>query len=84
MQGFIVGRPSTWAQLYHGANPDRTGSKLEVQAEALVKNKALRALAEYDDPSSTNIAIVLFRYRPAEPRPFTEPPDQIKKELQFD
>ena len=67
------------AQLYHGANPDRPDPKLEVQAEALVKKNGFASLAEYDDVS-TNIAIV-FSGIDHQTKTFTEPPDQIKKEI---
>ena len=67
------------AQLYHGVNPDRPDPKLEVQAEALVKKNGFASLAEYDDVS-TNIAIVLSGID-QQTKTFTEPPDQIKKEI---
>ena len=67
------------AQLYHGANPDRPNPKLEGQAEALVKKNGFTSLAEYDDVS-TNIAIVLSGID-HQTKTFTEPPDQIKKEI---
>jgi hypothetical protein len=78
MQGFIVVFEHM-AQLYHGANPDRPDPKLEVQAEALVKKNGFASLAEYDDVS-TNIAIVLSSID-HQTKIFTEPPDQIKKEI---
>jgi len=67
------------AQLYHGANPDRPDPTLEGQAEALVKKNGFASLAEYDDVS-TNIAIVLSGID-QQSKTFTEPPDQIKKEI---
>src|ERR1700736_965658 len=78
MQGFIV-VSEHMAQLYHGANPDRPDPKLEVQAEALVKKNGFASLAEYDDVS-TNIAIV-FSGIDHQTKTFTEPPDQIKREI---
>ena len=78
MQGFIV-VSEHMAQLYHGENPDRPDPKLEVQAEALVKKNGFASLAEYDDVS-TNIAIVLSGID-QQTKTFTEPPDQIKKEI---
>jgi hypothetical protein len=78
MKGFIV-VSEHMAQLYHGANPDRPDPKLEVQAEALVKKNGFASLAEYDDVS-TNIAIVLSGID-RQTKTFTEPPDQIKKEI---
>jgi hypothetical protein len=78
MQGFIV-VSEHMAQLYHGANPDRPDPTLEGQAEALVKKNGFASLAEYDDVS-TNIAIVLSGID-RQTKTFTEPPDQIKKEI---
>ena len=78
MQGFIV-VSEHMAQLYHGENPDRPDPKLEAQAEALVKKNGFASLTEYDDVS-TNIAIVLSGID-RQTKTFTEPPDQIKKEI---
>ena len=78
MQGFIV-VSEHMAKLYHGANPDRPDPKLEVQAEALVKKNGFASLAEYDNVS-TNIAIVISGID-QQTKNFTEPPDQIKKEI---
>src|ERR1700738_1516852 len=79
MQGFIV-VSEHMAQLYHGANPDRPDPKLEVQAEALVKKNGFASLADYNDDLSTNTAIVLSGVD-QQTKTFTEPPDQIKKEI---
>ena len=70
MQGFIAVSEDL-GQLYDGANPDKPDPKLEPEAEALVKKNGFASLAEYESfPAST-------RRR----RKFTEPPDQIKREI---
>ena len=79
MQGFIV-VSEHMAQLYHGANRDRAGSKTGgASARLWLKKNGFASLAEYDDVS-TNIAIVLSGID-QQTKTFTEPPDQIKKEI---
>jgi hypothetical protein len=78
MQGFIA-VSEHMGQLYDGANPDRPDPKLEAQAEALVKKNGFASLAEYDDVS-VNIAMIISGID-QQTKKFTEPPDQIKKEI---
>ena len=78
MQGFIAVFEDI-AQLYDGANPDRPDPKLEAQAEALVKKNGFASLAEYDDVT-VNIAMIMSGID-RQTKTFTEPPDQIKKEI---
>ena len=78
MQGFIA-VSEDMAQLYDGANPDKPDPKLEAQAEALVKKNGFASLAEYDDVSM-NIAMIMSGID-QQTKKFTEPPDQIKKEI---
>jgi hypothetical protein len=77
-QGFIV-VSEHMAQLYNGTNPDRPDPKLEAQAEALVKQNGFASLAEYDDVT-VNIAMIMSGID-RQTKTFTEPPDQIKKEI---
>ena len=62
-----------------GTNPDRPDPKLEAQAEALVKQNGFASLAEYDDVT-VNIAMIMSGID-RQTKTFTEPPDQIKKEI---
>ena len=78
MQGFIAVSEDL-GQLYDGANPDKPDPKLEPEAEALVKKNGFANLAEYDNVSM-NIAMIISGIDP-QTKKFTEPPDQIKKEI---
>ena len=78
MQGFIAVSEDL-GQLYDGANPDKPDPKLEPEAEALVKKNGFASLAEYDNVSM-NIAMIISGIDP-QTKKFTEPPDQIKKEI---
>ena len=78
IQGFIA-VSEDMAKLYDGANPDRPDPKREAQAEALVKKNGFASLAEYDDVT-VNIAMIMSGID-RQTKTFTEPPDQIKKEI---
>jgi hypothetical protein len=78
MQGFIA-VSEDMAKLYHNANPDKPDPNLEAQAETLVKKNGFASLAEYDDVSM-NISMVMSGMN-QQTKKFTEPPDQIKKEI---
>ena len=78
IQGFIA-VSEDMAKLYDGANPDRPDPKREAQAEALVKKNGFASLAEYDDVT-VNIAMIMSGID-QQTKKFTEPPDQIKKEI---
>jgi hypothetical protein len=66
------------AKLYDGANPE-SDSKMEAQAEAVVKKNGFANLDEYDDVSF-NISMIMPGIDP-QTKKFTEPPEQIKKEI---
>jgi len=66
-------------KLYDGANPDKPDPKLEAQAEAVAKKNGFESLAQYDDVS-TNITMIMSGVDP-QTKQFTEPPEQIKKEI---
>jgi hypothetical protein len=66
------------AKLYDGANPE-PDPKMEAQAEALVKKNGFASLDEYDDVSF-NISMIMPGIDP-QTKKFTEPPEQIKKEI---
>ena len=78
LQGFIA-VSEDMAKLYDDANPDKPDPKLEAQANALVEKSGFANLTEYDDVSM-NIALIVSGIDPQTKR-FTEPPDQIKKEI---
>jgi hypothetical protein len=78
IQGFMAASKDM-AKLYDGADPDKPDPKVEAQAAAVAKKSGFASLAEYDD-ASTNISIIMFGIDP-QTKKFTEPPDQIKKEI---
>jgi hypothetical protein len=67
------------AKLYDGANSDKPDPKVEAQAEAVAKKNGFASLAEYDDVSM-NISMIMSGIDP-QIKKFTEPPEQIKKEI---
>jgi hypothetical protein len=67
------------AKLYDGANPDKPDPKVEAQAEAVAKKNGFASLDEYDDVSM-NITMIMSGIDP-QTKKFTEPPEQIKKEI---
>jgi len=67
------------AELYDGADSDKPDPKVEAQAAALAKKNGFTSLTEYDDVS-TNITMIMSGIDP-QTKNFTEPPEQIKKEI---
>ena len=78
IQGFMAAFKDI-AQLYDGADPDKPDSKVEAQAGAIAKKSGFASLAEYEDVSM-NIAMIMYGIDP-QTKKFTEPPEQIKKEI---
>jgi hypothetical protein len=68
------------AKLSEGANSDKPDDpKVEAQAEAVAKKNGFASLAEYDD-AWMNILMIMSGIDP-QTKKFTEPPEQIKKEV---
>jgi hypothetical protein len=68
------------AKLSEGANSDKPDDpKVEAQAEAVAKKNGFASLAEYDD-AWMNILMIMSGIDP-QTKKFTEPPEQIKKEI---
>jgi hypothetical protein len=67
------------ARLYDGADPDKPDPKVDAQAAAVAKKNGFASLAEYDG-ASMNISMIMFDVDP-QTKKFTEPPDQIKKQI---
>jgi len=78
IQGFMAAFKDI-AQLYDGADPDKPDPKVEAQAGAIAKKSGFASLAEYEDVSM-NIAMIMYGIDP-QTKKFTEPPEQIKKEI---
>jgi hypothetical protein len=78
IQGFMAASKDM-AQLYEGANPDKPDPKVEAQAGVVAKKNGFASLAEYDD-ASMNISMIMSGIDP-QTKKFTEPPEQIKKEI---
>jgi len=78
IQGFMAAS-NDMAKLYDGANPDKPDPKVEAQAGAVAKKNGFASLDEYDDVSF-NISMVMSGIDP-QTKKFTEPPEQIKKEI---
>jgi len=78
IQGFMAASKDM-AKLDAGANPDRPDPKVEAQAAAVAKKNGFASLDEYDD-ASMNISMIMSGIDP-QTRKFTEPPEQIKKEI---
>jgi hypothetical protein len=77
IQGFMAAYADI-AKLYDGANPE-PDPRAETQAEAIAKKNGFASLDEYDDVSM-NITMIMSGIDPQTKR-FTEPPEQIKKEI---
>ncbi|HEY7300017.1 MAG TPA: hypothetical protein VH684_19090 [Xanthobacteraceae bacterium] len=77
--GFIAVFPDM-LKIYQGADPDKPDPKLDAQAEALAKKNGFASLDEYDDVSE-NISTIVLGIDP-QTKAFTEPPDQIRKEIE--
>jgi hypothetical protein len=78
IQGFMAAYKDI-AKLYEDADPDKPDPKVEAQAGAIAKKSGFASLAEYEDVSM-NIAMVMYGIDP-QTKKFTEPPEQIKKEI---
>ena len=67
-------------KVYESADPDKPDDpKVEAQAEAIAKKNGFVSLAEFDDVS-VSISAVMSGIDP-QTKKFTEPPEQIKKEI---
>ena len=78
IQGFMAAYKDM-ARLYDGADPDKPDPKVDAQAAAVAKKNGFASLAEYDGVSM-NISMIMFGIDP-QTKKFTEPPDQIKKQI---
>jgi hypothetical protein len=78
IQGFMAASKEV-TRLYDGADPDKPDSKVDAQAAAVAKKNGFASLAEYDD-ATMNISMIIFGIDPRTKK-FTEPPDQIKKQI---
>ena len=78
IQGFMA-VSEDMAKLNDNGNPDRPDPILEAQAEAVVKKNGFGSLPEYDDVSM-NISMIMSGID-QQTKKFTEPPEQIKKEI---
>ena len=67
-------------KVYESADPDKPDDpKVEAQVEAIAKKNGFASLAEFDDVS-VSISAVMSGIDP-QTNKFTEPPEQIKKEI---
>ena len=78
IQGFMAASKDM-ARLYDGADPGKPDPKVDAQAAAVAKKNGFASLAEYDG-ASMNISMIMFGIDP-QTKKFTEPPDQIKKQI---
>jgi hypothetical protein len=78
IQGFMAASKDM-ARLYDAADPDKPDPKVDAQAAAVAKKNGFASLAEYDG-ASMNISMIMFGIDP-QTKKFTEPPDQIKKQI---
>jgi hypothetical protein len=78
IQGFISAHQEM-AKLAAGANADRPDSKLNAQAEAIAKKSGFASLDEHY-LITMNISMIVSGIDP-QTKKFTEPPEQIKKEI---
>ena len=78
IQGFMAAYMEM-AKLYDKADLDKPDPKVQAQAEAVAKKNGFASLAEYYDVS-TNISMIVYGIDP-QTKKFTEPPEQIKKEI---
>jgi hypothetical protein len=76
----FMGAYNDMMKLYESADPDKPDDpKVEAQAEAVAKKNGFASLAEFDDVS-VSISAVMSGIDP-QTKKFTEPPEQIKKEI---
>src|SRR5215471_5373429 len=78
IQGFMAASKDM-GKLYANANPDKPDPKVDAQAAAIAKKNGFASLDEYDD-ASMNISMIFSGIDP-QTKKFTEPPEQIKKEI---
>ena len=78
IQGFMAAYDDI-AKLYYGANPEKRDPKVDAQAAAVAKKNGFASLAQYEDVSM-NITMIMSGIDP-QTKKFTEPPEQIKKEI---
>jgi hypothetical protein len=78
IQGFMTAYKDM-AKLYDGANADKPDPNIEAQVEAVAKKNGFASFAEYDDVSM-NISMIMSG-TDLQTKKFTEPPEQIKKEI---
>jgi hypothetical protein len=79
IQSFI-GAYNDMAKVFESADPDKPDDpKVEAQAAAIAKKNGFASLAEFDDVSAS-ISVVMSGIDP-QTKKFTEPPEQIKKEI---
>jgi len=79
VQGFITVF-NDMMKIYEGADPDKPDAKRDAQAEALAKKNGFKSLDEYDAVSD-NITTIMLGIDP-QTKKFTEPPDQIKQDIE--
>jgi hypothetical protein len=76
----FMGASNDMVKVYESADPDKPDDpKVEAQAEAIAKKNGFASLAEFDDVSAS-ISTVISGIDP-QTKKFTEPPEQIKKEI---
>jgi len=76
----FMGAYNDMVKVYESADPDKPDDpKVEAQAEAVAKKNGFASLAEFDDVS-VSISMVMSGIDP-QTKKFTEPPEQIKKEI---
>jgi hypothetical protein len=76
----FMGAYNDMVKVYKSADPDKPDDpKVEAQAEAIAKKNGFASLAEFDDVS-VSISAVMSGIDP-QTKKFTEPPEQIKKEI---
>jgi hypothetical protein len=78
IQGFMTAYKDM-AKLYDGTSADKPDPNVEAQVEAVAKKNGFASFAEYDDVSM-NISMIMSGTDP-QTKKFTEPPEQIKKEI---
>src|SRR5262245_15320895 len=76
----FMGAYNDMVKVYESADPDKPDDpKVEAQVEAIAKKNGFASLAEFDDVS-VSISMVMSGIDP-QTKKFTEPPEQIKKEI---
>ena len=76
----FMGAYNDMVKVHESADPDKPDDpKVEAQAEAIAKKNGFASLAEFDDVSAS-ISTVISGIDP-QTKKFTEPPEQIKKEI---